>query len=149
MARCLLDTGCTKFMILKKFTSKDRRTKLSDKNSIRYTTYGSSFKSSMTASVGFKMVESWSHSDKSIEYQFQVDKTSDPDKQLYDVIIGNDLLYNMGVNILFKERQIKWNDDKITIKKWVPVRTEICVKCFIACTRIVLFYKKQKSDKIR
>ena len=117
MARCLLDIGCTKSIILKKFTSKERGTKLSDKNSIQYTTYGSSFKSSMTASLGFKMVEFKSQSNNTIEYQFQVDKTSDPDKQLYDVIIGNNLLYNMGINILFKERQIQWNNDKIPMKK--------------------------------
>ena len=43
MARYLLDTGCTKSMILKKFTSKKRRTKLSDKDSIKYLTYSSSF----------------------------------------------------------------------------------------------------------
>ena len=63
------------------------------------------------------MVEFESQSNNTIEYQFQVDKTSDLDKQLYDVIIGNDLLYNMGINILFKERQIQWNDDKIPMKK--------------------------------
>ena len=43
-------------------------------------------------------------------------ETSDPDKQMYDVIIGNDLLYNMGVNILFKEKEIQWNNDKIPLK---------------------------------
>ena len=89
-------------MILKKFTSKKHQTKLSDKDSIKYLTYGSRFKSSMTASVGFKTVEFESQSNNTIEYQFQVDKTSDPEKQLYDVIIGNNLLYNMGINILFK-----------------------------------------------
>ena len=76
MARCLLDTGCTKSMILKKFTSKKRRTKLSDKDSIKYLTYGSSFKSSMTASVGFKMVEFESQKNDTIEYEFQVDESS-------------------------------------------------------------------------
>ena len=149
MARCLLDTGCTKSMILKKFTSKNRRTKLSDKNSIRYTTYGSSFKSSMTASVGFKMVEFESQSNNTIEYQFQVDETSDPDKQLYDVIIGNDLLYNMGINILFKERQIKWNDDKIPMKEMGSCQDRDMSTCSTVCTRIVLFYKKLKRGKIK
>ena len=95
MARCLLDTGCTKSMILKKFTDKKRRTKLSDKDSIKYLTYGNSFKSSMAASVGFKMVEFESQSNNTFECEFQVDEISDPEKQLYDVIIGNDLLYNM------------------------------------------------------
>ena len=116
MARCLLDTGCTKSMILKRFTDKIRQTKLPDKDSICYETYGSSFKSSMTASVGFKMVEFGTQKNNTIEYEFQVDETSDPNSQLYDVIIGSDLLWNMGVNILFKERQIQWNEDKIPLK---------------------------------
>ena len=32
------------------------------------------------------------------------------------MIIGNDLLWNMGVNILFKEQQIQWNEDKIPLE---------------------------------
>ena len=96
-ARCLLDTGCTKSMILKKFTSKKQRTKLSDKDSIKYLTYGSSFKSSMTASVGFKMVEFESQSNNTIEYQFQVDETSDPDKQLYDAFVSLFLFLSVKV----------------------------------------------------
>ena len=92
MVRCLLDTGCTKFMVLKKFTSKKRQTKLSNKDSIKYLTYGSRFKLSMTASVGFKMVEFKSQKKNTIEYEFLVDETSDPNKQIYSVIIKNDLL---------------------------------------------------------
>ena len=99
MSRYLLDTGCIKSMILKKFTDKKRRTKLSDKGSIKYQTYGSSFKSSMMASVGFKMVEFETQKNNTIEYELQVDETSDPNSQLYDVIVGSDLLWNMGVNI--------------------------------------------------
>ena len=116
MARCLLDTRCTKSMILKRFTDKKQQTKLSDKDSIKYETYGSSFKSSMTASVVLKMVEFEKQKNNTVKYEFQVDETSDPDKQIYDVIIGNDLLFNMGVNILFKEKEIQWNDDKIPLK---------------------------------
>ena len=70
----------------------------------------------MTASVGFKMVEFEKQKNITVEYEFQVDETSDPNKQMYDVIIGNDLLYNMGVNILFKEKEIQQNDDKIPLK---------------------------------
>ena len=69
----------------------------------------------MTASVGVKMVEFESQKNNTIEYKFQVDERSDPRKQLYDVIIGNDLLWNMGVNILSKEQQIKWNEDKVPL----------------------------------
>ena len=94
-------------MILKKFIDKKWQTKLSDKDSIKWLTYGSSFKSLLIASVGFKIMEFESQLNNTIEYEFQVDETSDPEKQLYNVIIGNDLLYNMGINILFKEKQIQ------------------------------------------
>ncbi|OEU11608.1 hypothetical protein FRACYDRAFT_244725 [Fragilariopsis cylindrus CCMP1102] len=116
MTRCLLDTGCTKSMILKQFTDKNRRTKLSKENTIKYETYGSVFHYSMTASVGFKMIEFENQKNQTIEYKFQVDETSNPRKQQYDVIIGNDLLWNMGINILFKEQEIHWNEDKIPLK---------------------------------
>ena len=92
MACCLLDTGCTKSMILNKFTDQKRGTRLLDKDSIKYETYGSSFKSLIIASVGFKMMKFKSQKNNTIEYEFQVDEKLDPKKQLYDVIIRNDLL---------------------------------------------------------
>ena len=67
----------------------------------------------MTASIGFKMVEFESQKNNTIEYEFQVDETLNPKKELYDVIIGSDLLWNMGVKVLFKQHQIQWNEDKI------------------------------------
>jgi hypothetical protein len=117
MARCLLDTGCTKSMILKKFTNIKRRNKLSIEDTVIYETYGSTFKSSMTASVGFKMIEFNKHQHQTIEYEFQVDETKySKQKQQYDMIIGNDLLWNMGINILYNEQQIQWNGDSIPLK---------------------------------
>ena len=70
----------------------------------------------MTASMGFKMVEFDIQKNSTIKYEFQVDKTSDPRKQMYDVIIGNDSLRNIGINILFKEQQIQWNEYKILLQ---------------------------------
>ena len=75
IAKCLLGTGRTKSMILKKFTDKKRRTKLSKKDTVEYTTYNSKFESSMTANVGFKMVEFEQHQNQTVEYEFQVDET--------------------------------------------------------------------------
>jgi ABC-type lipoprotein release transport system permease subunit len=98
MASCLLDTGCTKSMILKKFTEIKRQNKVSKEDTIEYETYGGKFRSSMTASVGFKMIEFQQHQNQTIEYEFQVDETSNSKQQHYDMIIGNDLLWNMGIN---------------------------------------------------
>ena len=94
------------------------------------------------------MVEFESQNNSTMEYEFQVDKTSDPKKQLYNVIIGNDLLYNMGVNIVFKEKQIQWNDDKIPLKEMGFVHDkEFCLRCFIACIQTVLFSMMQIEER--
>ena len=60
-AQYLLGTGCTRSMILKKFTDANRRTKLSQSDTIKCETYGSTFKLSMTASVIFKIIEFEQH----------------------------------------------------------------------------------------
>lgn len=74
------------------YDTQKQQTKLLDKDSIKYKTYSSNFKSSMTASVGFKMMEFESQKNNTIEYEFQVDETLDLKKQLYGVIIRNNLL---------------------------------------------------------
>ena len=62
------------------------------KDTIEYETYHSKFGSSMTVSVGLKMAEFETQKDPTIKYEFQVDETTNPKKQTYDVIIGNNLL---------------------------------------------------------
>ena len=53
MARALLDSGCSKSILLKKFTSKKSRSALSAKDRTVYQTYGGEFVSKSTASVAF------------------------------------------------------------------------------------------------
>ena len=40
MLHCLLDTGCLKSFVLKKITDKNQRSKLSEEDTVHYTTYG-------------------------------------------------------------------------------------------------------------
>lgn len=104
-------------MILKKFTDQKQRTKLSKEDTIKYELYGSKVRSSMMASAGFKMVDFEQHKHQTVKFGIQVDKISNPQKKkAYDVKIGNDLFWNMGINIIFKEEQIQWNNDKIPLK---------------------------------
>ena len=46
----------------------------------------------MTASMGYDMIEFKTQQNQTIEYLFQDNETSNPKKQIYNVIIGNDLL---------------------------------------------------------
>ena len=115
MARCLLDTGCTKSIILEEFTEKNRRTKLSKEKSTTYQTYGGKFTSSSTASVGFRMI-GFENKKQTVEFEFQVDSVGKSKTSSYDMIIGTDLLWNMGINIRFRDQLIEWDDERIPMK---------------------------------
>ena len=56
MAQFFLDTGCTKSMTLKRFTQQKQQIKLLNKSSVKYKSYGSSFKFLMIASISVKMM---------------------------------------------------------------------------------------------
>ena len=76
MLRALLDSGCSKSIILREFTSKSRRRILDEKDHVRYKTYGGYFTSSAVASVPFKLIEFNTYKDKLINYKFQVDSVT-------------------------------------------------------------------------
>ena len=80
IARVLLDTGCSKSIILKHFTERKRRTELPEDEKDTYETYGGKFTSGAAASVGFRFVEFENNSDVTVEHQFQVDEIQNPKK---------------------------------------------------------------------
>ena len=76
MLRALLDSGCTKSIILNEFTSPKATTQLSKEDCCRYETYGGHFTSSFIASVTFSLVEFNKNKDFVINYKFQVDEVN-------------------------------------------------------------------------
>ena len=116
--QCLLNTGCSKSIILKKFTESKRRTKQRKEDQVRYTTWGGSFDTHCKASVGFRLVEFEQKGKQTIEYKFQVNGTKYPEgkEPKYDMVIGNELLWNMGMVIDFKNETLDWDGDKIPLK---------------------------------
>ena len=119
MARALLDTGCSKSIILKKFTERKRRTELSEKDKAVYTTYGGQFVSKSAASVGFRLVEFENNNEITIEHEFQVDEHHDHETAKYDMIIGSDLLWNIGVDISYNKERVEWLDKFIPLHEGV------------------------------
>ena len=116
MVRALLDTGCSRSIILKQFTERDKRTELPDDEHITYETYGGEFKSKSAASVGFRFVEFENNSDITVEHRFQVDEIHTPRQSKDDMIIGSDLLWNMGMDIRYSCERVEWLDDYIQLK---------------------------------
>ena len=92
MVRAMFDSGCSKSIILKEFTAKKRRTLLSQKEQVRYETYGGKFVSKSTASVGFRLVEFAKNNDVKIEHEFQVDEQQKSRNSRYNMIIGSNLM---------------------------------------------------------
>ena len=108
MLRALLDSGCTKSIILRDFTCPKERKLLSKEDCCRYETYGGHFTSNSTANVAFRLVEFNKNKDLLINYKFQVDEVNKSKDSRYDMIIGNDILHDLGIDLMFSEERIQW-----------------------------------------
>ena len=106
--RGLFDSGCSKSIILKKFTYKEQRRRLANRNRTTYQTYGGEFTSKSEADVEFRMVE-FSNS-KRVEFTVQVDEVMDPNHAQYDFIMGANIMSTIGINIKFSTSEIYWGD---------------------------------------
>ena len=96
MLRALFDSGCSRSIILKKFTESKRRTKLKPRDHIRYTTYGGTFNSTAKASVGLRFIEFEEKGKQTDEHEFSVDGLHYNHKPSYDVVIGSNLMWKIG-----------------------------------------------------
>ena len=68
--------------------------------------------------MGFRLIEFEEKGKQTIEHEFQVDGTEYPKgkEPKYDMVIGNELLWNMGMVINFKNETLDWEGDKIPLK---------------------------------
>ena len=116
--QCLLDTGCSKSIILKKFTKSKQQTKQCKEDQVQYATWGGSFDTHCKASVGFRLVEFEQRGKQTVEHKFQVDGTKYPKgkEPKYDMVIGSNLLWKMSMIINFKNETLDWDGDKIPLK---------------------------------
>ena len=92
MLCALLGSGCTKSIILKKFTLPKAQTRLNEKDCCTYKTYGGHSASSSVALIVFRLVEFNKNKGLLINYKFQVDKVNKSKDPKYDMIKGSDIL---------------------------------------------------------
>ena len=104
MLRGLLDSGCSKSIILRRFVSRRQLTNR-DQRSVTYNTYGGKFRTKSSASVGLKLIE-FSNS-KTIKWKFQVDEYHHHEEVPYDISIGSDLMAQIGLDIKYSSRTIE------------------------------------------
>jgi hypothetical protein len=108
--RALLDTGTSATIILKKFVRKGRAKTHMASKSTKWQTLGGNFTTKRKALVDFKLPELNTH--KKVTWAAHMDETSDPDKALYDIIIGMDMLCELGVVIDTEAKVIRWEGNE-------------------------------------
>ena len=102
MLRGLLDSGCTKTIILSKFTSNHHKG-----TPVKYSTCGSTLSSNTVSNVAMKLTEF--STSKEIVFLCQIDSANDPKKALYDIILGSDFMAAMKIDLQYSVNQIKWD----------------------------------------
>ena len=101
--RILLDSGCGGTLINKKFVNNSKSTK--DKQT-SWTTKAGKFKTTRKCEVDFTLPAF--DAGKVITWNCYVDESDDSTNN-YDMIIGRDILFELGIDLLFSSAEMKWN----------------------------------------
>ena len=111
--KCLLDTGTSATIILRKFVARGKA-KGYKGHATRWNTMGGMFMTKRKALLEFTLPEF--STNKRIEWVCHVDDTTDHTKAQYDMIIGIDLMTTIGLAICFSAQKIRWEGDEIPMK---------------------------------
>ena len=103
LLRVLCDSGCSSVIISKQATAKLRCKQYS---SITWTTQAGAFDTKETCTIQFTLPEF--HKDRIIEWKAHVDASPRPNSN-YDMIIGRDLMIELGMTLDFNNMQMVWD----------------------------------------
>ena len=109
-ARILLDTGCAATLVNKKYVKK---LKTKPTKEVNWQTKSGMFKTSRKVKLNFILPEF--HENCDIIWEMFVNKADDS-ANLYDMIIGRDLLAELGINFLFNEKLMTWDNASVRMK---------------------------------
>ena len=109
--RVLLDSGCGGTLVNRSFVKKYQKTTLS--KSTNWTTKAGTFKTDRKVKCQFTLPEF--HEGKDISWNMYVDE-SDARLNSYDMIIGRDLLHELGIDLLFSLGVMKWDNATVPMR---------------------------------
>ncbi len=113
--RCLLDTGTSSTILLRQFIKKGRAKSYKDRERTTWNTLGGQFSTNRKALVDFKFPEL--STDKKVTWIAHVDDKTNHEHASYDMIIGMDLMTELGIYVNTAERTIKWHEMAIPLKQ--------------------------------
>jgi Reverse transcriptase (RNA-dependent DNA polymerase) len=108
--RALCDTGTTSTIILSEFV----RELSAKEHATTWRTMGGNFTTTKKAVVKFRLPEF--STNKSIAWTAHVDESTNKKLAQYDMIIGDDLMTELGIDLCFSTQEIKWGEESIPMK---------------------------------
>ena len=108
--RVLLDSGCGGTLVNKSFVHKYKKTKTS---ATKWTTKAGTFETNRKVKCQFVLPEF--HEGKDINWTMFVDE-SDRRLNSYDMIIGRDLLHELGIDLMFSLGVMKWDNATVPMR---------------------------------
>ena len=120
LLRALADTGASSSIILEGYTSKNliQRDK---SNQTTWSTMSGQFTTDKTGLVTFSLPEF--NLKKRVSWKFHVDDRS-KSSNTYDMIIGRDLLGELGIILNFNDHTVTWDTDTIPMKDRGTLNTQ-------------------------
>jgi hypothetical protein len=119
LLRALADSGASSSIILEDYTSKNLIQR--DKNQTTWSTMGGQFTTDKTGLVTFSLPEF--NLKKLISWKFHIDNRSKL-SSTYDMIIGRDLLGELGIILNFNDHTVTWDTDTIPMKDRGTLNTQ-------------------------
>ncbi|GAX22752.1 putative transposase [Fistulifera solaris] len=113
-ARCLLDTGTTESIVLRDFVRRGRAKSYKGKTT-KWKTMGGTFETNQKALIDFSFPEL--SGDKRVTWICHVDRHTKPDKAMYDMILGMDLLTAIGLVVDTENRVVRWEQSTTPLKQ--------------------------------
>ena len=107
--RILLDSGSSGSIILEKFVHK---LCMQNDTTASWITKGGNFQTSKKCKTTFILKEFFEN--KSIEWNLHEDSTPGPHR--YDMILGCDIMSELGITLDFKDQTMTWDDSTINMK---------------------------------
>jgi hypothetical protein len=109
-ARALLDTGTTSTIVLRKFVRKGRAKSYAKPTATTWNTLGGNFQTKRKVLIDMKFPELNPH--KKVSWICHMDETTDPDTALYDIIIGMDMLCELGLTVDTETKTVRWEGNE-------------------------------------
>ena len=118
VVRCLLDTGSSGCILLNEFTTGYGAVKA---ETTKWMTKGGIYQTTKKCKLPFKLVEF--DMQTTVNWEFHVDETSKSESSNYDMIVGRDLLGELGMDICFSTSTIHWRGVSVPMRDYGDLRS--------------------------